>query len=79
MQGGRLSAGTPECYSPLFQAWAHFEEFCGNSDEAADLVAQCAKVQEKEQRHSRPLKSAGVEELVNLLGRTVPVVIKVPL
>lgn len=68
VHGGRFAAGSPDCYSPLFQAWAQFEEVCGNSDEAAGLMARCAQVQEKEHRRSRSIKSAGLDELVELLG-----------
>eukprot|EP00892_Ulva_mutabilis_P002762 jgi/Ulvmu1/12487/UM009_0140.1 len=67
VQGSRYAAGSPEAYSPLFQAWAHFEEVCGNSDEAAGLVAKCAQVQETEQRRSRTTNAAGVDALVDLL------------
>lgn len=68
VQGSRYAAGSPECYSPLFQAWAHFEEICGHATDAAGLVTKCAQIQKAEQNRRRRIRTVSVADLVESLG-----------
>lgn len=68
VQGSRYAAGSPECYSPLFQAWAHFEEVCGHTTEAARLATKCAQIQNAEQKRRRRIRTVSVTDLVASLG-----------
>lgn len=68
MQGSRFAAGSPDCYSPLFQAWAQFEEICGYTSESSRLIAKCAQVQNVENKRRRSVQAVDVAEVAESLG-----------
>lgn len=68
MQGSRFAAGSPDFYSPLFQAWAQFEEICGNTSESARLIAKSAQVQNVEIKRRRSVQAVDVAEVAESLG-----------
>jgi hypothetical protein len=65
-RGADCSHGPTSTYSPLLQAWAHFEDAYGNSEQAAECMQQYLAAESAE--HRRSSKSvAGVLELVQAL------------
>lgn len=66
-RGGKCAHGPNATYSPLFQAWAQFEEAQGNSDEAASRMQQYLAAESAEHRRTSD-STPDVEALVDSLG-----------
>jgi hypothetical protein len=66
-RGGKCAKGS-DSYSPLFQAWAQFEEAHGNAQQAAQLMKECYIAQSAEDARRTQARAAGaVSELMQTL------------